>query len=54
MVLDFREGKSTMIFKTVIAKFFNGYSEIKKSSLYFLKNKFKIIKNIRDQNGIEF
>ena len=54
MVPDFREGKWTIIFKTAIAKFFNGYPEIKNSSLYFLKNKFKIIKNISDQNGIEF
>ena len=40
--------KSTMVFKTSIVKFLIKYPKMKKSSLslYFLKNNFKIIKEV--------
>ena len=48
--------KSTILFKTSIVKFANKYPRMKKSSLslHFLKNNFKIIKEICHENASEF
>ena len=48
--------KSTILFKILIAKFVNKYLTMKKSSLFlhFLKNNFKIIKEICHENASEF
>ena len=48
--------KSTMVFKISIAKFLNKYPKMKKFSLslHFLKNNFKIIKEIFHENACEF
>ena len=48
--------KSANLFKISIVKFVNKYPRMKKSSLslHFLKNNFKIIKEICDENPSEF
>ena len=48
--------KSAIAFKIATVKFVNKYSRVKKSSLslYFLKNNFKIIKEICHENASEF
>ena len=48
--------KFAIVFKISIVKFINKYSRMKKSSLslYFLKNNFKIIKEICHENASEF
>ena len=48
--------KFAIVFKISIVKFVNKYSRMKKSSLslYFLKNNFKIIKEICHKNASEF
>ena len=48
--------KFAIVFKISIVKFVNKYSRMKKSSLslYFLKNNFKIIKEICHENASEF
>ena len=48
--------KSTILFKILIVKFVNKYLTMKKSSLFlhFLKNNFKIIKEICHENASEF
>ena len=48
--------KFAIAFKISIVKFVNKYSRMKKSSLslYFLKNNFKIIKEICHENASEF
>ena len=45
-----------ILFKISIVKFTNKYSRVKKSllSLPFLKNNFKMIKDIRHENTSEF
>ena len=45
-----------ILFKISIVKFTNKYSRVKKSSLSlpFLKNNFKMIKDIRHENTSEF
>ena len=45
-----------MVFKIYIVKFLNNYPKMKKSSLslHFLKNSFKIIKEICHENASEF
>ena len=56
MVKEFNINKSTILFKTSIARFINKYPRMKKSSLslHFLKNNFKIIKEICHENANEF
>ena len=48
--------KFAIVFKISIVKFVNKYSRMKKSSLslYFLKNNFKVIKEICHENASEF
>ena len=45
-----------MVFKIPFVTFLNNYPKMKKSllSLHFLKNNFKIIKDICQKNGSEF
>ena len=56
LVNQFGVSKSTMFFKIVIVRFLNNYHILKKSSLSlpFLKNNFKIIKDICRENSSEF
>ena len=56
MVKEFNISKSTILFKISIARFINKYPRMKKSSLslHFLKNNFKIIKEICHENANEF
>ena len=56
MVKEFNISKSTILFKIFIVQFINRYTRMKKSSLslHFLKNNFKIIKEICHENAIEF
>ena len=48
--------KSTILFKISMAKFVSKYPRMKKSSffLHFLKNNFRIIKEICHENASEF
>ena len=46
-----------MVFKISIVRFLNNYPKMKKSyslSLHFLKNNFKIMENICQENATEF
>ena len=54
MVKQFDYGKSTIIFKIRLARLFNKHPNIKNPtlSLIFLKNYFKFIKEIHEENGI--
>ena len=57
LVNNFKINRSAMPFKISIVKFRNKYPKMKKSSLslhYFLKNNFKIIKEICHENASEF
>ena len=56
MVNRFRISKPKMVFKISIVRFLNNYPKIKKYSLslHFLKNNFKIIREICQENGSEF
>ena len=56
LVNNFNISKSKMAIKISIAKILNKYLKIKKSSLYlhFLKNNFKIFKEICHENASEF
>ena len=56
MVKKFRISKSTILFKISIVKFVNKYSRMEESffSLHFLKNNFKIIKEICHEDASEF
>ena len=56
MIKKFGISKSTILFKISIVKFVNKYPKMKKSSLslHFLKNNFKIIKEICHENASEF
>ena len=56
LVNNFNISRSTMAFKISIVKFLNKYPKMKKSSLslHFLKNNFKIIKEIYHENASEF
>ena len=55
MIKEFEISKFTILFSISIAKFGNKYPRMKTSSLslYFLKNKFKIIKEICNENACE-
>ena len=48
--------KATINFKIAIVKFFDGYPKIKKSfiSLYYLKNNFRVIKEVCQEHASEF
>ena len=56
MVKEFNISKSTILFKISIVKFINKYPRMKNFSLslYFLKNNFKITKEICHENASEF
>ena len=56
MVKKFGISKSTILLKISIVKFVNKYPRMKKSSLsfHFLKNNFKLIKEICHENASEF
>ena len=56
MIKELGISKFAIVFKISIVKFVNKYSRMKKSSLslYFLKNNFKIIKEICHENASEF
>ena len=56
MVKEFNISKSTILFKIPIVKFINKYPRMKKPSLslHFLKNHFKIMKEICHENASEF
>ena len=56
MFKELGSSKSTILFKIFIAKFVNKYPRMKKSSLslHFLKNNFKIIKEICYENASDF
>ena len=56
MVKKIGISKSTILFKISVVKFVNKYPRMKKSSLslHFLKNNFKIIKEICHENASEF
>ena len=55
LVKELGISKSTKLFKISIVKFKNKYSRVKKSSLSlpFLKNNFKMIREIRRENACE-
>ena len=55
-VSNFKIGKATISFKISIVKFFDDYPKMRKSSisLHFLKNKFKIIKEVCREHALEF
>ena len=55
MIKEFEISKFTILFTISIAKFGNKYPRMKTSSLSlcFLKNKFKIIKEICNENACE-
>ena len=55
MIKEFEISKFTILFTISIAKFGNKYPRMKTSSLslYFVKNKFKIIKEICNENACE-
>ena len=56
MVNHFGISKFKMVFKVSIVKFLNSHPKMKKSSLslHFLKNNFKIFKEICRENATEF
>ena len=56
MAQQFGVNKSTIIFKINIVKFIDKHPKIKKSSLslHFLKNYFKLIKKLCEENSSEF
>ena len=56
MVKQFAVSESTIIFKTNIAKLIGQCPKIKKYSfsLHFLKNYFKMIKEVCEENSSEF
>ena len=56
LVKEFGISKSTIPFKISIVKFVNKYPRAKKSSLFlhFLKNNFRMIKEICHENASEF
>ena len=56
MAQQFGVNKSTIIFKIHIVKFIDKHPKIKKSSLslHFLKNYFKMIKKLCEENSSEF
>ena len=56
MVKQFGVSKSTIIFKINIVKLIDKHSKIKNSllSLHFLKNYFKMIKEVCEENSSEF
>ena len=56
IVKQFGLRKSTVIFKIIIVKLTDKYPKIKNSSLslHFLKNYFKMIKEICEENSSEF
>ena len=55
LVKEFGISKSTILFKISIVKFVNKYPRMKKSLfLHFLKNNFRMIKDICHENASEF
>ena len=56
MIKNLGFSKSTITFKIYIVKFVNKYPRMRKSSLFlhFLKNNFKMIKEICHENASEF
>ena len=56
MIKNLGFSKSTILFKISIVKFVNKYPRMRKSSLFlhFLKNNFKMIKEICHENASEF
>ena len=55
-VTEFGISKTTIIFKIDIVKFKENYPKMKKSciSLFYLKNNFRVIKNVCQEYGSEF
>ena len=55
-VANLKIGKATINFKIGIIKFIDDYPKMRKSSvsLYFLKNNFRIIKEVYKEHGSEF
>ena len=55
-VSNLKIGKVTINFKTSIVKFLDDYPKVRKSSisLHFLKNNFKIIKEVCREHALEF
>ena len=55
-VTEFEKSKATINFKTDIINFIDRYPRMKKSciSLFYLKNNFRIIKNICQEHASEF
>ena len=55
-VTDFKIRKATVNFKIGIIKFIDGYPKMRKSSisLHFLKNNFRVIKNVCKEDASEF
>ena len=55
-VSNLKIGKATINFKTAIIKFFDDYPKMQKSfvSLHFLKNNFRVIKEVCREHASEF
>ena len=55
-VTEFKISKTTINFKIGIIKFIDDYHKMRKSciSLHFLKNNFRIIKDVCKEHAIEF